>query len=35
MIFRYGEVEFNSETAVNIFVDVLQDASGKAYKSTY
>ena len=31
---RYGEVEFNSETAVNIFVDVIEDQSGKTYKST-
>ncbi|KAJ9093049.1 hypothetical protein QFC21_006540 [Naganishia friedmannii] len=31
----YGEVEFNSETAVNIFVDVIEDQSGKTYKSTY
>ncbi|KAJ9105040.1 hypothetical protein QFC19_003671 [Naganishia cerealis] len=28
----YGEVEYNSETAVNIFVDVIQDQSGKTYK---
>ena len=30
---RYGEVEYNAETAVNIFVDVIQDQSGKTYKS--
>ncbi|KAJ9118448.1 hypothetical protein QFC24_006094 [Naganishia onofrii] len=29
----YGEVEFNSETAVNIFVDVIEDQSGKTYKN--
>ncbi|GHJ90119.1 hypothetical protein NliqN6_6521 [Naganishia liquefaciens] len=28
----YGEVEYNAETAVNIFVDVIQDQSGKTYK---
>lgn len=26
-------MEFNSETAVNIFVDVIEDQSGKTYKS--
>lgn len=30
---RYGEVEYNAETAVNIFVDVIEDQSGKTYKS--
>ncbi|KAJ9112099.1 hypothetical protein QFC22_006399 [Naganishia vaughanmartiniae] len=29
----YGEVEFNAETAVNIFVDVIEDQSGKTYKN--
>lgn len=32
---RYGEVEYNAETAVNIFVDVIEDQSGKTYKSTH
>lgn len=30
---RYGQVEFNSETAVNLFVDILEDQSGKKYTS--
>ena len=29
----YGEVEYNGETAVNLFVDILQDQSGKKYTS--
>ncbi|KAI5449248.1 hypothetical protein NCC49_005164 [Naganishia albida] len=28
----YGQVEYNAETAVNIFVDVIEDQSGKTYK---
>ncbi len=27
----YGQVEYNAETAVNIFVDILEDQSGKEY----
>lgn len=30
---RYGETEYNSETAVNVLLDVVQDQSGKTYKS--
>jgi S-adenosylmethionine synthetase len=30
--FRYGPAPNNSDTAVNILVDVVQDQSGKTYK---
>lgn len=30
---RYGEVEYNAESAANILVDLVQDQSGKQYKS--
>jgi hypothetical protein len=29
----YGQVEYNAETAVNILVDIVEDQSGKQYKS--
>jgi len=30
---RYGKTEYNSETAVNVFIDILEDQSGKEYTS--
>jgi hypothetical protein len=30
---RYGETEYNSETAVNVLLDIILDKSGKTYKS--
>lgn len=31
----YGETEHNSETAVNVLLDIVQDRSGKTYKSGF
>ena len=33
--YRYGKTEYNSETAVNVFIDILEDQSGKEYTSEF
>lgn len=32
MLYRYGPAPKNSDTAVNILIDVVEDQSGKKYK---